>query len=335
MSKIIAICGKICSGKTYYANRIKKREKAVILSTDEMTYDLINNEQGEFYDKFCKKVNMYLMKKSVELVNIGCNVILDWGFWTEIQRKELSKYYKSKNIELEWHYIDIDDIDWEKNIEERNARIEEGNGGSDFYVNDGLRQKLLRTFEIPNRNEIDIWHNFKMEKIKNYSKNIENDIRIIEYEEKYLESIKDLLVELEKYIIEIDKDELDTIHKDYREKMAILDLEDVMKNNGNVYLAIDNNKVVGVVMGIVRKWEEKDYLDYKCPKTGEITELIVLKTCRRKGVGKKLISIMERYFKSIGCEYITIDVFGYNQNAINFYNMNGYKTRMLKMIKKI
>ncbi len=56
MSKIIAICGKICSGKTYYANQIKEKENAVILSTDEVTYDLIDNEQGEFYDKFCKKV---------------------------------------------------------------------------------------------------------------------------------------------------------------------------------------------------------------------------------------------------------------------------------------
>lgn len=49
--KIIAICGKICSGKTYYANQIKDKENAVVLSTDEVTYDLIDNEQGEFYDK--------------------------------------------------------------------------------------------------------------------------------------------------------------------------------------------------------------------------------------------------------------------------------------------
>ena len=31
MAKIIAICGKICCGKTYYANQIKEKEKAVIL----------------------------------------------------------------------------------------------------------------------------------------------------------------------------------------------------------------------------------------------------------------------------------------------------------------
>ena len=47
MARIILICGKICSGKTYYARQLKEKYNAVILSTDEATYDLINNEQGE------------------------------------------------------------------------------------------------------------------------------------------------------------------------------------------------------------------------------------------------------------------------------------------------
>ena len=48
-------------------------------------------------------------------------------------------------------------------------------------------------------------------------------MKIIEYEEKYLEDVKDLLVELEEYILSIDKDNLDQLHPEYREKMAIED----------------------------------------------------------------------------------------------------------------
>ena len=161
MSKIIAICGKICSGKSYYANQIKEKENAIILSTDEVTYDLTGNEQGEYYEEFANKVNAYLMKKSVELVNIGCNVILDWGFWTKKIRQETTDYYKSKNILIEWHYIDIDDASWEKNIEERNRRIVEGNGGSDFYMDEGLKHKILEKWETPSKNEIDVWYFFE------------------------------------------------------------------------------------------------------------------------------------------------------------------------------
>lgn len=161
MSKVIAICGKICSGKTYYANQIKEKENAVILSTDEVTYDLMDNEQGELYDKLSQRVNSYLMKKSVELVNIGCNVILDWGFWTKANRKETTEYYNLHNINIEWHYIDIEDEAWEKNIEERNKKIKSSKGGPDFYVNKGLKEKILKVWEKPDRSEIDVWHSFK------------------------------------------------------------------------------------------------------------------------------------------------------------------------------
>lgn len=163
MSKIIAICGKIASGKTHYANQIKEKENAIILSTDEVTHDLINNEQGEFYDEICLKVNKYLMKKSVELIKIGCNVILDWGFWTKNNRKETTEYYNSRNIHIEWHYIDIEDELWYKNIEERNRKVLDGKGGCDFYVDEGLKKKQLEKWEEPDKSEIDMWYYFKRE----------------------------------------------------------------------------------------------------------------------------------------------------------------------------
>ena len=158
-------------------------------------------------------------------------------------------------------------------------------------------------------------------------------MEIIEYEEKYLEDVKDLLVELEEYIISIDKDKLDRLHPEYREKMAVLDLEEVKNNNGKCYLAIQNGKAIGVIMGILGTYEEYDYLDYKCPRRGEVTELIVTKKIRSNGVGQKLMEKMEDYFRSIDCEYVVIDVFAYNDIGINFYNKLGYHTRGLLDIK--
>ena len=117
--------------------------------------------------------------------------------------------------------------------------------------------------------------------------------------------------------------------------MAFLDLEEVNNYDGKCYLAMDNNKVVGLIMGCIPHYNEYDYLDYTCPKRGEITELIVTKKVRFNGVGQALMSQMEEYFKNMGCEYIHIDVFGYNENGINFYIKSGYHTRMLNMIKKI
>lgn len=158
---------------------------------------------------------------------------------------------------------------------------------------------------------------------------------IVEYEEKYLEDVKDLLVELEKYIIAIDEDNLDQLDKDYRDKMAVIDLKEVYENEGICFLAIDSSKVVGLIMGCVFPYDEYDYLDYKCPRRGEITELIVSKNGRSKGVGKELMDKMEEYFKSIGCEYVIVDVFAYNHNAESFYNKKGYHARMKTLIKNL
>ena len=158
MAKIMLVCGKICSGKSYYARDLKEKENAVILSTDEATYDLINNEQGDFYDVFSERVNCYLRKKAVEIVKAGATVILDWGFWTCKERKEISEFFKSHHVPYEWHYIDVTTARWQMQIKERNRRIEEGNGGSDFYLDEGLMSKLLSMFEEPTKNEMDVWH---------------------------------------------------------------------------------------------------------------------------------------------------------------------------------
>lgn len=158
MKKVILICGKICSGKSYYARKLKEENNAVILSTDEATFDLINNEQGEFYNIFAEKVNLYLRKKAVEIVRAGVNVILDWGFWTEQNRREISEYLAVNNVKFEWHYVDVDNLQWQKNIAERNKKIVEGNGGCDFYIDNGLLEKVQSMFEIPPKNEIDVWY---------------------------------------------------------------------------------------------------------------------------------------------------------------------------------
>ena len=160
-------------------------------------------------------------------------------------------------------------------------------------------------------------------------------MKIIEYETKYLENVRDLLTELEEYIVSIDKDKLDHVHSEYHEKMALVDLEEVNRHNGKCYLAIENQKVVGLIMGTIPPYNEYDYLDYKCPKKGVITELIVTSKIRSKGVGHALMNKIEWYFKSNNCEYVLVDVFAYNEPAINFYEKSGYHSRMYTDIKKL
>lgn len=156
MAKVMAICGKICSGKSYYAKGLKDKERAVILSCDELTKILFDNNLGDRHDEMSKRIWEYLLKKSVDIVMVNTPVILDWGFWSRADRDFITKYFKSKNIVCEWHYINIDDKSWQKNIDERNGLVLSG-GGSDYYLDEGLKKKLLSMWEKPERKEIDVW----------------------------------------------------------------------------------------------------------------------------------------------------------------------------------
>ncbi len=156
MGKVILVCGKICSGKSFYSNKIKEEFNAVIISPDEATYELIDNVQGEFYNVFSEKLNKYLTKKVGEIAKAGANVIFERGLWSRELRKSMREYYKDNGIECEVHYVCVDDETWKKNIEERNQRVLDGNGGSDFYLDDGLMKKLESKWEEPTEDEYDV-----------------------------------------------------------------------------------------------------------------------------------------------------------------------------------
>lgn len=155
---------------------------------------------------------------------------------------------------------------------------------------------------------------------------------IIEYNEKYNEEIKDLLVELQDYIVNIDKEKYNIITDEYREKYFNKTINEVKNNGGKILLYIENENIVGLIAGIINNEETNDY-DFHAPKRGRITELIVSKKIRSKGIGTKLLDKMTKYLKEQKCIDILIEVFGYNENAIKFYEKNGYHIRMIDMIK--
>ena len=161
MGKVIIVCGKICSGKSYYSRKLKEELNAVIISPDEATYDLIKNEQGEFYNIFSDRLIKYLTKKVGEIAKAGANVIFERGLWSKQERKNAREYYKNNGIECEIHYVCVDDETWKQNIAERNQRVLDGNGGSDFYLDEKKIKKLESKWEEPTDDEVDVIYNVK------------------------------------------------------------------------------------------------------------------------------------------------------------------------------
>lgn len=125
-------------------------------------------------------------------------------------------------------------------------------------------------------------------------------MKIIEYEEIYQEEVKELLEELQEYMISVDKEGYSTITKDYKEKYFEKIIKEVNAYQGKIFLAMDK-QVVGLIIGLINNEDISTY-DYKAPKLGRVTELIVTKEYRNKKIGKQLLKKIEEYFKEVGCK---------------------------------
>lgn len=155
MAKVIMTCGRICCGKSTYADKLRRELNAVVLSIDEVMLAVFGRDAGDKHDEYAKAVEKLLLAKSAEIVKAGVDVILDWGFWTREKRRSAKEFYNMRHIKCELHYLDINDSIWKKRIEERNSHVM--NGESDaYFVDEGLFKKFMSVFEAPDKNEIDV-----------------------------------------------------------------------------------------------------------------------------------------------------------------------------------
>lgn len=154
MAKVIMICGKICCGKSTYAQRLRTENSAAVLSVDEIMLAMFGQHVGDKHDEYAQRTKKYLFGKSAELIETGINVILDWGFWTKAERKYAREFYEARNIECELHYISVSEETWESRLAKRNALVEAGKTDA-YYVDENLAKKFASVFEAPDEGEID------------------------------------------------------------------------------------------------------------------------------------------------------------------------------------
>ena len=155
MAKVIMTCGKICSGKSTYAERLRKENNAVLLSIDEIMLAMFGQYVGEMHDEYVARTEKYLFGKSLEIVESGINVVLDWGVWTKAERTEAREFFKSRGIDYELHYIDVSDEVWRERIAKRNSAISKGELDA-YYVDENLAAKFGAIFEPPADEKIDV-----------------------------------------------------------------------------------------------------------------------------------------------------------------------------------
>ncbi len=156
MSKAILLCGKIGSGKTFYAEALCKREGAVLLSADELMLTLFGPFCGDRHEELSEKTRRFLYALSLRILSSGVSVVLDWGFWTKAGREEARQFYESRGILCELHFLAVSEARRLSRIRKRNREVAEGKTLA-YPVDSGLEAKGNALFEPPAREEIDVW----------------------------------------------------------------------------------------------------------------------------------------------------------------------------------
>lgn len=155
MATAILLCGKICCGKSTYSQKLSLKRNAVVLSCDELTLCLSDFFPPEKHDDVLKNVKSYLQDQALNILSVGTNIILDYGFWTKPERISIRNYFQEKGFDVELHYLKISDDVLEHHINSRNISVLK-NKHLGYYVDNNLKLKMNNAFQEPTPNEVDV-----------------------------------------------------------------------------------------------------------------------------------------------------------------------------------
>ena len=157
---------------------------------------------------------------------------------------------------------------------------------------------------------------------------------IVEYTDER-EQVIALLCELQEHLVNVDGEKVQILRDEYGKDYFDYLFRLVNDNDGKIFLVKTSNSVVGMIAGYVEPKDEEDRITNRCPRRGVISDLVVSSSFRNKGIGADLMNAIEKYFSSIECEFIAVNVFAPNDGAGKFYEKSGYAPRNIELYKRI
>lgn len=159
-------------------------------------------------------------------------------------------------------------------------------------------------------------------------------IQIISYQWSYFEQLVEVVESLQDYLINIDP--LKSLKRwqlygvEYTKNMI-----EKTEKNGKIFLALSNEKVIGMSSGEILTQSSLELLWDSQKKTGRILELIVVWEERWTWVGSQLIKSLENFFLEQNCNWLSVECFTPNISAHTFYEKHGYTDRSIYMTKSV
>jgi predicted kinase len=153
MATLHLMVGVPCSGKTTLARRIEQERACLRLTPDEWIERLFGGDARlDVLDAARDPMEALLWEVAAKVLQMGGDVILDFGFWTRAERDASRARAAGLGARCVIHFADVSEGDLLRRLRERNANPPPGS----FRIDEERIKDWIKLFEPPSPNELSL-----------------------------------------------------------------------------------------------------------------------------------------------------------------------------------
>jgi len=145
------ICGFIGSGKSTFAKKLEKETGAVRFTKDEWVVRIFghNPKKIDGFEKYDNRMVKLVTDVALDCIKAGSDVIIDDGFSSKSQRKEIYDRITKLGASYQLYYLKCSD----EISKQRTLQRSENPSKDSFIIDEGMYDSYKKHFEPPSNGE--------------------------------------------------------------------------------------------------------------------------------------------------------------------------------------
>jgi len=144
--------GLPCSGKTTLAKKLEHERSALRLTPDEWQVGLFGQDAKEpEHDARHSFIEAMLWNIASIALELGTNVILDFGFWAREEREDFRLRAKQLGASSEVHFLDVPKDELMRRLAVRNSQLSQ----TSFHIPEDMMKPWIAFFQKPTLDELE------------------------------------------------------------------------------------------------------------------------------------------------------------------------------------
>ena len=152
MATLHLMVGLPCSGKTTLAKKLEYERSALRLTPDEWQIGLFGQDANEpEHNARHSFIEAMLWKLASRALELGTNVILDYGFWAREEREDYRLRAKRLGASSEVHFLDVPEEELLRRLAARNSQPSQ----KSFHIPEESMKSWIAFFQKPAPGELE------------------------------------------------------------------------------------------------------------------------------------------------------------------------------------